>query len=85
MLPNHYEVEEVSRIRREEATQHAARDRLRHDANEANQQGRHSARRAGSASMIGELRQRLTMLFKRGERRSARVTANQLPITNDFR
>lgn len=81
MLPNHYEVEEVSRIRREEAAQQAARDRLSH---EPKGQGSHSARRAGGASFFGGLRQRITVLFKRGERRSARVTANQLPITNDF-
>jgi hypothetical protein len=69
MLPNHYEVEEVSRIRRDEAVQQATHDRMRRDLK------RHDDRvltvERGSRP-LGRLRRRLAVLFKRNERLPAR-------------
>jgi hypothetical protein len=70
MLPNHYEVEEVSRMRRDEAMQRVRLDRLSQTSDQQHRQqanGQASQSEWG-AGVFGQLRRRLSAWFKRDNR-----------------
>jgi hypothetical protein len=70
MLPNHYEVEEVARIRRGEAMQRVRQDRLRRapDQPHAPHDDGGPAKAGWSTSAFGQLSRRLSAWFKRDTR-----------------
>jgi hypothetical protein len=76
VLPNHYEVEEVSRIRREEATQRALHERLSRAPEQPD--GRRWAKSRSDMGVFGGLRQRLALLFKRGAPRREGVATKSV-------